>query len=113
MASDHSFRRVIRFYFANVFLYDFIFGYAIFPAYFQLQGVAPELIGTLLATWAAGIILFEIPAGLLSDLVDRRWLMMFAPLVKAGCFLVWIFADGRTFWARRRWIRRKGSRPIP
>ncbi len=88
------FSRTLFFYFAHVFLYDFIFGYAIFPAYFQLKGASPELIGALLAFWAACIILLEIPAGLLADIADRRRLLCLAPLVKATCFLIWVTAHG-------------------
>lgn len=90
-----AFRRTLAAYFAHVFSYDFIFGYAIFPAYFQLQGSSPELIGALLAFWAAGIILFEIPSGLISDSVDRRILLVLAPVCKGVCFVIWVFADGR------------------
>ncbi|MFC6198311.1 MFS transporter [Ponticaulis profundi] len=92
MASTHRFERTLIAYFLHVFCYDFMFGYAIFPAYFQLKGTAPELIGIILALWAAGIILFEIPAGLLSDLVDRRLLLTLAPLLKGTCFVIWILA---------------------
>ena len=91
-----SFGRTLFFYYIHVFCYDFIFGYAIFPAYFQLRGTSPEIIGALLAFWAACIILFEIPAGLLADIVDRRWLLVLSPLVKATCFVIWIFAGERT-----------------
>lgn len=86
--------RTLFFYFAHVFFYDFIFGYAIFPAYFQLKGASPELIASLLAFWAACIILFEIPAGLLADIADRRRLLCIAPLVKAACFIIWVSANG-------------------
>jgi MFS family permease len=92
--AESSFRRTLLFYYAHVITYDFIFGYAIFPAYFQLKGVAPEVIGALLAFWAGCIILFEIPAGLLGDMIDRRRLLVLSPLVKGACFVIWIFADG-------------------
>ncbi|RYG32477.1 MAG: MFS transporter [Burkholderiales bacterium] len=92
--TPYVFRRALRFFYIQAFSYDFIFGYAIFPAYFQLQGTSPEIIGAILAFWAAGIIVFEIPAGLLADLVDRRLLLILSPVAKATCFVIWIFADG-------------------
>ena len=95
VTSPPSFKRTLAFYYVHVFCYDFIFGYAIFPAYFQLQGSSPEIIGTLLAVWAACIIVFEIPCGLLADMLDRRLLLIASPIVKATCFLIWIFADGQ------------------
>ncbi len=94
MIRQSPFRQTLNIYYLHVFCYDFIFGYAIFPAYFQLQGSSPELIGGILAFWAAGIIVFEIPTGLFSDLIDRRFLLILAPACKAICFLIWIFADG-------------------
>jgi MFS family permease len=93
--AQRKFETTLRLYFIHVFSYDFIFGYAIFPAFFQLQGEPPELVGAILATWAAGIIVFEIPAGLLADKWDRRVLLALSPLLKAACFLTWILADGR------------------
>lgn len=90
-----DFRRPLRFYYIQTFCYDFIFGYAIFPAFFQLQGVSPEIIATILAFWAAGIIALEIPSGILADIMDRRILLVLSPICKATCFLIWIFSDGR------------------
>ena len=101
MGVDHRIAplgRTLAFYYAHVFFYDFIFGYAIFPAYFQLKGASPEMIGALLAVWAACIILFEVPAGLLADIADRRVLLCLAPLVKAVCFVIWVFADGQAIF---------------
>lgn len=101
------FGRTLFFYYAHVFSYDFIFGYAIFPVYFQLQGISPEIIGAILAFWAAGIIVLELPAGLLADIFDRRVLLVLSPLAKSACFLIWIFAGqqvhlyfvGMVFWS--------------
>lgn len=92
-----SFRRTLLFYYIHVFFYNFIFGYAVFPAYFQLKGTSPDIIGYLLAFWAACIIAFEIPSGLIADLSDRRLLLVTAPLIKAMCFVIWIFAGGHTY----------------
>ena len=90
-----GFRRPLFFYYVQTFNYDFIFGYAIFPAFFLLEGVSPEVIATILAFWAAGIIVLEIPAGIVADIVDRRILLVLSPMAKATCFLIWIYADGR------------------
>lgn len=90
-----AFSSTLRKFYVHVFSYDFIFGYAIFPAYFQLKGAAPGTIGLLLTAWAAGIMCLEIPSGLLSDSVDRRKLLALAPLLKLTCFFIWSIADGR------------------
>ncbi|MFN4185131.1 MAG: MFS transporter [Hyphomonas sp.] len=89
-----SYKKTLRFYYLYVFSYDFIFGYAIFPAFFQLEGSSPEMVGAILAFWAACIIVFEVPSGLLADILNRRTLLVAAPLLKGVCFLIWIFADG-------------------
>lgn len=64
MPEAGSYRKTLFFYYLYVFSYDFIFGYAIFPAFFQLQGSSPEMAGTILAFWAACIIVFKVPSGL-------------------------------------------------
>lgn len=94
MPETGSYRKTLRFYYLYVFSYDFIFGYAIFPAFFQLQGSSPEMVGAILAFWAACIIVFEVPSGLLADILNRKVLLVAAPILKGACFLIWIFADG-------------------
>lgn len=97
MRAQASFKRTLSFYYLYVFSYDFIFGYAIFPAFFQLSGSSPEMVGAILAFWAACIIAFEVPSGLLADIFNRKALLVVAPLLKGACFVVWIFADGQSW----------------
>lgn len=63
-------RRTLRTYYTYVFLYDFIFGYAIYTAYFSLQGLSAAIIGVILAVWSVRGLIFEIPSGALSDSFD-------------------------------------------
>lgn len=96
----HRRRRLQTFLTANyayVFLYDFIFGYAIYTAYMSLQGLSATTIGLLLAVWSATAIVLELPSGALSDRFDRRLLLILAPLIKALCFILWALA-GETAW---------------
>ncbi|KCZ95234.1 major facilitator family transporter [Hyphomonas hirschiana VP5] len=53
------------------------------------------MVGAILAFWAACIIAFEIPSGLLADIFDRKALLIAAPLLKGACFVVWVLADGQ------------------
>lgn len=97
MSEPSSLKRTLSFYFLYVFTYDFIFGYAIFPAFFQLKGSSPEMVGAILAFWAACIIVFEIPSGLLADVLGRKSLLIAAPLLKGTCFIIWVLAEGQAW----------------
>lgn len=92
-----SIRNFLQANYAYVFLYDFIFGYAIYTAYMSLQGLSTTTIGLLLAVWSASAIVFELPSGALSDRFDRRVLLVLSPLLKATCFVMWALAD-QTVW---------------
>lgn len=92
-----SLRRFLAAYYAYVCLFDFIFCYAIYTALFQLEGLTLVEIGTLIAFWSASAVVLELPTGALSDWLDRRWLLVVAPLVKALCFVCWALAAGN-FW---------------
>lgn len=86
--------RFLRAYYAYVFLIDFILGYAIYTAYFSLSGLGIWDIALLFIFWSIVAAIFEIPSGALSDHLDRRWLLIAAPLIKAGAFALWAVANG-------------------
>ncbi|HEY0033902.1 MAG TPA: MFS transporter [Devosia sp.] len=87
----------LRLYYAYVFLFDFMLGYAVYTALFALEGIGTAEIGVLLAFWSASAIVLEMPSGALSDHFDRRTLLIAAPLLKAVTFVLWGIADGN-FW---------------
>lgn len=92
--------RLTRFlgaYYAYIFLFDFILCYAIYTAYFELRGLSYFEIGALLAIWSGSALFLEMLSGALSDLLDRRWLLVAAPLIKILTFVAWVLADGN-FW---------------
>ncbi|QLC25690.1 MFS transporter [Parasphingopyxis algicola] len=86
--------RFLRAYYAYVFLFDFMLGYAIYTVYFQLSGLDVWGIALLFVIWSAVAAAFEMPSGALADHFDRRWQMMAAPLVKATAFAIWALAGG-------------------
>lgn len=86
--------RFLRAYYAYVFLFDFMLGYAIYTVYFQLSGLDVWGIALLFVIWSIVAAIFEIPSGALADHFDRRWQMMAAPLVKALAFVIWALAGG-------------------
>lgn len=87
-------RRFLRAYYAYVFLFDFLLGYAIYTVYFQLSGLDVWGIALLFTLWSVVAATFEIPSGALSDHFDRRWLLIAAPPIKAGAFILWAVAGG-------------------
>ena len=82
---------------AYIFLGELTFAYAIYTAYFSLQGLSAATIGILLAVWSASTVVFELPSGALSDRFNRRTLLILSPLFKGACFIAWVLADG-TVW---------------
>lgn len=89
--------RFLRAYYAYVFLVDFILGYAIYTAYFSLSGLDVWSIALLFIIWSVMAAIFEVPSGALSDHLDRRWLLVAAPLIKSCTFAVWA-VGGDDFW---------------
>lgn len=99
--------KFLRANYLYAFLYEFMFGYAIYTAYMSLQGLSATTIGLLLAVWSASAIIFELPSGALSDRFNRRVLLIVSPLLKAACFIflamadqrVWMYAAGFVMWS--------------
>lgn len=83
--------------YAYAFLFDFVLCYAVYTAYFELKGLSFFEIGLLLAFWSGSALVLEMATGALSDWLDRRWLMVAAPLFKIFTFVAWALADGN-FW---------------
>lgn len=81
-------------YYAYVFLFDFILCYAIYTAYFELRGLSYFEIGMLLAFWSGSALVLELFTGALSDALDRRILLIIAPIFKILTFVCWAQADG-------------------
>lgn len=92
-----QFSHFLKAYYAYRFLYDFIFCYAIYAAFFSIRGLTMFEIGMLLAFWSGSALLFEVFTGALSDWLDRRWLLIAAPLIKSLTFMSWAMADDN-FW---------------
>ena len=77
-------RTLLRANYAYIFLHELTFAYAIYVAYFSLQGLSAATIGILVAFWSASAVVSELPSGALSDRFNRRTLLMFAPLFILG-----------------------------
>lgn len=73
-------------------LYDFVFAYAIYNAFFEFQGITIDRIAYLLAFWAFSAMVFEIPSGALADRFSHKKMILIAPLLKSLTFIIWALA---------------------
>lgn len=97
LVPNGSLRRFLGIYYAYLFLFDFMFCYAVYTAIFELKGLSVTQIGGLLAFWSLSAVVLELPSGALSDRFDRRWLLVAAPLAKSLTFICWGLADGNVW----------------
>jgi MFS family permease len=68
----------------------------IYPLYllmFEKGGLSVSQISLLLAIWSVPSVILEIPTGVLADRWSRRNMLLLGQVLKAGCYLIWIFAD--------------------
>ncbi|MBN1331566.1 MFS transporter [Candidatus Dojkabacteria bacterium] len=75
--------------YAYALLYDLTFAYAVYNLLFSNNGLNNVEISILLGWWAFVAVVFEIPSGVLADKVNRKWLIVAAPVLKAIAFLLW------------------------
>ena len=62
------------------YLQEFLRGLVlIYPTYLimmEQSGIGPLGLSVLLAIWSGSLLLFEVPSGVLGDLLPRRWLLV-------------------------------------
>lgn len=92
-------------YYLFRFSFDFILVYPLYVLIFQNRGLGEGAIAWLLALWSLCVVVLELPAGVLSDRLPRRHLLVAASVSKALGFLIWIpaqsfglFTLGFFFW---------------
>lgn len=73
--------------------------YPLYQLMFDNKGLSLAHISMLLAIWSVPAVLLEIPTGVIADHWSRRNLMFLGGLLKASCFLVWIFSEGFILYA--------------
>ncbi|WP_076813573.1 MFS transporter [Pseudofrankia asymbiotica] len=66
--------------------------YPLYALLFADSGVSAGGISALFALWSAATFLLEIPSGVWADVVSRRRLLMFAPLLDAAGYALWAVA---------------------
>jgi MFS family permease len=90
-------KKFYLYYYLASFFYDFVFAYIVYAAFFEIKGLSVFEISLLFTWWALAGICFEIPTGAIADYWSRKKLLALAPIIKAGCFLLWFWADGNFF----------------
>lgn len=86
----------IRKYYIYSFFKELIPIYPLYLLMFEKNGLSLGQISALLAIWSVPAVLLEIPTGILADHWSRKNLMVMGNLLKAGCYLLWLFSQG--FW---------------
>jgi len=78
-----------RFYLFSLFD-DFMPIYPLYAVMFTARGVGAAELSALLFTWGAITFLLEIPSGAVGDRYPRKYVLMFAQVMRAAGFLVWL-----------------------
>jgi len=74
----------------------------IYPLYllmFESRDLSVAQISLLLVIWSVPAIILEIPTGVLADRWSRKNLMFLGDVLRAACYLCWIFEDGFIWYA--------------
>ena len=71
--------------------------YPVYAILFQESGLSSIQVTSLFMLWSAVTVVFEVPTGVLADKYKRRNILVFAQLLKGGCFLCWLAS--KTYFA--------------
>lgn len=78
------------------FLNGLMFIYPLYSVMFQDAGLTPFQISLLIVVWAVTIFLLQVPSGALADKYSRKYILVFAQIMKIAAFLTWMLAP--SFW---------------
>lgn len=68
--------------------------YPIYLLLFESKQLSVSQISLLLAIWSLPVVILEVPSGILSDNWSRKHMIAIGSVLKAGCFFLWMFAEG-------------------
>jgi MFS family permease len=99
-------RHIESVWLAQSFLDDFILIYPVYAIMMLETGVTGLELSVLFAIWSLSALLFEIPSGVIGDLVNRKRYVAIGSLVRAAGYLMWLvypevpgFALGFLLWS--------------
>ncbi len=89
----------IRKYYIYRFFIELMPIYPLYLLMFEVGGLTLGEISLLLAIWSVPAVVMEIPTGILGDRWSRKMMLLLGQVLKASCYLTWIFADGFVLYA--------------
>ncbi|MGE0625515.1 MAG: MFS transporter [Pseudomonadales bacterium] len=99
-------RHIERVWLAQAFADDLVLVYPVYAIMMLDQGVGAFDLTVLFVIWSASSLVFEIPSGVVGDLVDRRVYLFAGSLIRASGYLTWWllptfpgFAFGFLLWS--------------
>ncbi|HEY5644793.1 MAG TPA: MFS transporter [Pseudomonadales bacterium] len=99
-------RHIERIWLAQSFVDDLVLAYPVYAIMMLEHGVGAFELTVLFVIWSASALVFEIPSGVLGDLLDRRRYALVGSLIRACGFLLWLvwpsfpgFAAGFVLWS--------------
>ena len=99
-------RHIERIWLAQAFVDDLVLVYPVYAIMMLDQGVGAFDLTVLFVIWSASALLFEVPSGVVGDLVDRRGYVFAGSLIRASGYLTWWllpsfggFALGFVLWS--------------
>ena len=106
MADERANRHIESVWLAQSFLDDFILVYPVYAIMMLETGVTGLELSVLFAVWSLSALLFEIPSGVIGDLVNRKRYVAVGSLVRGAGYLMWLvypevpgFALGFLLWS--------------
>jgi MFS family permease len=101
-----SLRRVEGVWLAQSFLDDFILIYPVYAIMMLESGISAFQLSVLFIIWSLSSLVFEIPSGVVGDLVNRKAYVFVGSAIKGCGYLIWLgfpgfagFALGFVLWS--------------
>ncbi len=86
---DKRQHRTLFAFYATGALREIIPIYPLYSVMFLSHGITPFELSLLFVIWASVGLLLEVPSGALADAFSRKWLVIFAGILKSAAFVCW------------------------
>ena len=94
MEMDYS-KNIYKFYII-IFFHNLIFAYVIERLFCEQRGMTVFMVVLCEVIYAATIVVFEIPSGILADRLGRKWLLIVSAILSVLEFVILIYANSFT-----------------
>jgi len=99
-------RHIERIWLVRAYVDDLVLVYPVYAIMMLEHGVGELDLTVLFVIWSASALIFEIPSGVVGDLIDRRFYVLAGSLIRASGYLCWLlvpsfpgYAFGFVLWA--------------